>query len=166
MFKRPFIPVLFLLLGFSLLPFASAFALAPARLSPLNPVLGPEVLCLPALFLAAFVEGIIVVIGARLRKKPAGRLLLASTLANCITVPALSIVSLFAGVEIGSTAGWIVFLVIAELLIWAFEAFVLRRFPGTQLSWKEALSFSGVMNLASLLAGFGATALLLLAASA
>ncbi len=158
MFKRVFVSGI-LLPAFGILPSTSALGLAAARLSPLNPVLGPVDLCLPALFLAAVVEGIIVLVGARMREKPAGKLLLACTLVNCLTVTALALATTFAGTVIGSTVGWIAFLVIAELLIGLFEASFLRRFPGTQLSWKEALSFSGAMNLASLLAGFGVVAL-------
>ncbi len=139
---------------------ASLDAVPRNPIAPPDPVMGPEFLCLPVLVFTVLTEGIIVLIGARLRRKPGRRLLLASALANCITVTALTVyLALIASIA-GSAAEAIALLVAAELAIWLFEAFFLRRYPGTQVSWKEALSFSAAMNLGSLAAGYGALLLL------
>ncbi len=128
-------------------------------LAPLNPVMGPEVLCLPTLILAVSTEGLIALVVALIRKKPVGRLLIASAVGNCITVSALTIMSFFAGL-VHSTWGLILFLVAAEIAIWLFEAFFMHRYPGTQLNLREALSLSLIMNLGSIAAGYGVVALL------
>ncbi len=154
MFKR--LPLAPLLLAFSALPSASAFATAlhTERVAPLNPVLGPEALCLPALALAILTEGIVVLVGARILKKPAGRLLKACVFVNLITVTALSLAT---GTGL---IGSVMALVVAEIAIWLFEGFFLWRYARTLLNWKEAFSLSFAMNLASFAAGYGVVALL------
>ncbi len=114
---------------------------------PHDPVLGPTDLCLPALLLAIITEGAVLLLLARIRKRPARRLLLAGGLVNVITVTALALVT-----GLGSAS--IATLVIAEIVIWLFEAAFLVLYPGTEVSWQEGLVFSLFMNLTSLLAGW------------
>ena len=89
------------------------------------------------------IEGLVVFGFARWRKKPAGRLVLASVLANVATQTLLWLaLNLFAGHYLAT-------LLVAEALIWPAEAGALYYFPGTRLDWKEALLLSLGMNLAS-----------------
>ena len=133
----------------SLVSAASIAATAP------DPLMGPECYCLPTLLLAILTEGAVMLVCARIWRKPAGRLLRAYVLANCITVTALTLLTGLVFTLLRSQPDVIAALIAVEIAIWLFEAFVLRRFPGTQVSWREALAFSLVANLASLAAGFG-----------
>ena len=121
---------------------------------PLNPVLGPQDLCLPWLLLAILTEGTVILICAGIRRKPTARLLLACTLANCISVMALALLITLSSHLVGSSQGYAAVLITAEIVIWLFEAYFVWRYPGTQVNWKEALSFSLATNLASLAAGY------------
>ncbi len=114
---------------------------------PLDPVLGPMDLCLPALLLAIITESAVLFLLARVRKKPARRLLVACGLVNVVTVTALALV-------IGLASTTITTLVVAEVVIWLFEAAFLALYPGTEVNWTEGLVFSLVMNMTSLLAGW------------
>ena len=109
----------------------------------------------PILLLAgtAIVEGVVLLLLARLRKKPTGWLVLASIIGNIITV-----IPLTAGLGLGWFQG-VSACLSAEIGVWLVEAAVLRFFPRTQASWKEALLYSGVMNLCSLGAGAAAVRL-------
>ncbi len=120
---------------------------AAVRGLPQDPVLGPVDLCLPALLLAIVTEGAVLVLLARIRKKPARRLLVACGLVNVITVTALALVA-------GLGSATIVTLLVAEIVIWLFEAAFLVLYPGTEVSWQEGLVFSLFMNVTSLLAGW------------
>ncbi len=144
--------------SFSFFPLGTAIARALGTL--LNPVMGPEVACLPVLLFAIFTEGLVVLAAALIRKKPVRRLLLACALANCVTVTALTVLLEFIGSIVLGTAGIVAVLVEAEVAIWLFEAFFMHQFRGTQVSWKEALAFSLAMNLGSLAAGWGLVAFL------
>jgi hypothetical protein len=95
------------------------------------------------LFLTIFIEGIIACGFASWRKKPIGRILAASVLANILTQSLLwGALNLFPG-------HYLLTLFMMEAFIWPLESAILRYFPGTQLGWCEALIFNLGMNLAS-----------------
>ncbi len=129
------------------LGFGTLLSAVAAAGVPRDPVLGPADLCLPALLLAILTEGVVLLLLARIRKKPARRLLVACGLVNAITVTALALVT-------GLGSATIAMLVGAEIIIWLFEAAFLTLYPGTEISWVEGLIFSLIMNATSLLAGW------------
>lgn len=89
------------------------------------------------------VEGLVVVAYALWKRKPVGRILLASILVNILTQSILWVVlNLF-------FARYLSALLISEFFIWLIESAFLRFFPGTQLGWKESILLSLVMNLSS-----------------
>ena len=96
-----------------------------------------------SLLFTLFVEGLIVTGYAAWRKKPAGRLLLASVLMNIATQSALWLaLNLFLD-------RYLLTLAVAEPLIWLAESACLYFFPGTRLGVREAALLSLTMNLAS-----------------
>ncbi len=114
---------------------------------PRDPVLGAADLWLPALLLAIITEGAVLLVLARIRKRPARKLLVVCGLGNVITVTVLALL-------IGLGSATIMTLVVAEIVIWLFEAAFLMLYPGTEVNWKEGLIFSLFMNVTSLLAGW------------
>ena len=96
-----------------------------------------------SLFFTILVEGMIVLGYARLRKKPAGRLLLVSVFANGVTQSILwFVLNFFLG-------HYLTALFITEIFIWLIESLILSIWPGSRLTWREAWLLSLVMNLAS-----------------
>jgi hypothetical protein len=89
------------------------------------------------------IEAAIVLAYALWKKRPAGRLLLTSILANLLTQSMLWIVLNF------FYARYLTALFISEFFVWLIESAILRYFPGNQLKWREAILLSFVMNLAS-----------------
>jgi hypothetical protein len=80
-------------------------------------------------------------------KKPLAPVLLTSIVANIITHSFLWVIlNLF-------FQHYLVTLLIAEVLIWLLESFLLYRFPANRLGLKEAAVLSLCMNMASF--GFG-----------
>ncbi len=128
--------------------------------NPRNSAFGPDAVCLVVWIFTVFTEGIVVLIVARLRKKPAQRVILACALSNCITVAALTACVILAASFVQTLVAMMALLVAVAPAFLLFEAFFLRHYPGTRVSWKEALSFSAAMNLGSLAAGYGVLALL------
>ncbi len=148
--QRPvFVLILFGVVGVALL-----------AANPRESVFGPDSLCQAIWIFTVLTEGIVVLVLARLRKKPAPRVILACALGNCVTVAALTAYVIFTASFIQSLIAMMALLVAAEPAVWLSEAFFLRHYPGTRVSWKEALSFSAAMNLGSLAAGSGVAALL------
>ncbi len=96
-----------------------------------------------SLLTTVFIEGVIVLAYAFWRRKPAGRILLTSVLANVVTQSML-----WAALNFFFTR-YLTVLLISEIFIWLIEGAFLRFFPGNQLGWKEAILLSLVMNLAS-----------------
>jgi hypothetical protein len=93
--------------------------------------------------LTIFIEGIIVCGFALWRKKPIGRILAASVLANLLTQFLLwGVLNLFPG-------HYLITLFVMEIFIWLLESAILYYFPGTKLDRRAALSLSLGMNLAS-----------------
>ena len=96
-----------------------------------------------SLLFTLFVEGLVVLGYAAWRKKPAGRLLLASVVMNIGTQSMLWLaLNLFPDHYLAT-------LVVAEPVIWLVESACLYGFPGTRLAWQEAALLSLAMNLAS-----------------
>ena len=96
-----------------------------------------------SLLFTIFIEGIIVLGYAVWRKKPAGRLLLASALANLLTQSLLWLtLNLF-------WQYYLTALLTAEIFIWLIESLILYRWPGSRVTGKEAVLLSLGMNLAS-----------------
>ena len=94
------------------------------------------------------VEGIVVISYSIWRKKPVGPLLLTATLANLITQITLwLLLAIF-------FQHYLVTLVLAEVLIWMIESFLLYYFSANQLGFQEALAISLMMNLASFVLGW------------
>jgi hypothetical protein len=89
------------------------------------------------------IEGIIVCGFAFWRRKPVGQILTASVAANILTQSLLwGMLNLFA-------AHYLITLFVMEALIWPLESAILYYFPDARLDWREALSLSLGMNLAS-----------------
>jgi len=100
----------------------------------------------PLLF-TIIVEGIIVLGYSIWRKKPLVPILFATTLANLITQSFLRLVlNLFFHY-------YLIVLIIAEILIWLVESFLLYRLLANQLRLQEAVFLSLNMNLASFALG-------------
>ncbi|MGC1374863.1 MAG: hypothetical protein WA821_01485 [Anaerolineales bacterium] len=98
---------------------------------------------LGSLLFTILIEGIVVLGYAAWRKKPAGRLLLASLFANLLTQSLLWLaLNLF-------FQHYLAALFTAEVFIWPIESLILYRWPGSRLTWKEAVLLSLGMNLAS-----------------
>jgi hypothetical protein len=96
-----------------------------------------------SLLLTIFIEALIVCGFASWRKKPAGRILAASVLANALTQSLLwGALNLFPG-------HYLIVLFVMEFFIWPLEGVLLHYFPASRLDWREALSLSLGMNLAS-----------------
>ncbi len=96
-----------------------------------------------SLLITISVEGVIALAYASWKTKPAGRILLASILANAVTQSLLWVVlNLYA-------AHYLTALFTSEIVIWLIESAFLRLFPGNRLAWKEAVLLSLAMNLAS-----------------
>ena len=96
-----------------------------------------------SLLFTLFVEGIVVLGYALWRKKPGGRLLLASVIANGATQSILwLILNLFPN-------HYLTTLFITEIFIWLIESLIFYGWPGSQLAWREAVLLSLGMNLAS-----------------
>ncbi|MCL4530035.1 MAG: hypothetical protein M1282_11540 [Chloroflexi bacterium] len=89
------------------------------------------------------IEGLVVTVYAFWKRKPVGRILLASILANVLTQSALWIVLNL------SFARYLIALFVSEIFIWLIESLFLRFFPGSQLGWKESVLLSLVMNISS-----------------
>ena len=95
------------------------------------------------LSLTILIEGVIVCGFALWRKKPAGRLLAASVLANLLTQSLLwEALNLFPGQYLST-------LFVMEIFIWLLESASLHYFPGSRLKGREALSLGLGMNLVS-----------------
>lgn len=93
--------------------------------------------------LTILIEGIIACGFALWQKKPAGRILAASVVANILTQPMLwGALKLF-------PHAYLLTLFIMEFFIWLIESVILHYFPATRLIWREALYLSFAMNLAS-----------------
>jgi hypothetical protein len=93
--------------------------------------------------LTILIEGIIVCGFAFWQKKPVGRILAASMVANILTQSLLwGVLNLFA-------THYLITLFVMEVLIWPMESAILYYFPDTRLDWRETLSLSLGMNLAS-----------------
>ena len=103
---------------------------------------------IPSLLVTLIVEGGIVVSYAVWCKKPLGSLLLTSVPVNILTQSILWIVLIF------SYNHYLVFLAIAEILIWKIESLFLYAVPANQLSLTEAAMLSLIMNLSSLAIGW------------
>jgi len=101
----------------------------------------------PLLF-TIIVEGIVVLGYSIWRKKPLSPILFSATLANLITQSFLWLVlNVFLHY-------YLVVLIIAEILIWLVESFLLYRLPANQLRLQEAVFLSLNMNLASFALGW------------
>ena len=96
-----------------------------------------------SLLFTIFIEGLVVLGYSAWRRKPAGRLLPASLLANLLTQSLLwlTLNLLF--------KHYLAALFTAEAFIWLIESLILYRWPGSRLTWKEAVLLSLGMNLAS-----------------
>lgn len=95
------------------------------------------------LSLTVLIEAIIACGFALWRKKPLGRILAASVVANILTQSMLwGALKLF-------PHAYLLTLFTMEFFIWLIESALIRYFPGTQLTWREALLLSLGMNLAS-----------------
>ncbi len=96
-----------------------------------------------SLLITLAIEGTIVLAYAFWKRKPAGRILLASAAANVATQTMLwaALNFLF--------AHYLTVLLVSEFFIWLIESAFLRFFPGTRLGWKESILLSLAMNLAS-----------------
>jgi hypothetical protein len=93
--------------------------------------------------LTILIEGVIACGFAFWQKKPAGRILAASLLANLLTQSLLwGVLNLFPN-------HYLLTLFTTEFFIWPLESLLLHYFPGTRLDRREALSLSLGMNLAS-----------------
>lgn len=100
------------------------------------------------LLVTIIVEGVVVLGYSIWRKKPVGPILLTSILANLITQSLLWIaLSLF-------FQYYLALLLIAEIIIWMIESISLYGFRFNQLSAREALLLSLVMNLSSFALGW------------
>jgi hypothetical protein len=95
------------------------------------------------LSLTILIEGIIACGFALWQKKPVGRLLAVSVLANILTQ------SMLWGALKLLPHAYLLTLFTMEFFIWLIESAIFRHFPGTHLTWREALSLSLGMNLAS-----------------
>jgi len=95
------------------------------------------------LLITILVEGAIVSGFSIWRKKPVRSILFTSVVANLITQSLLWIVlNLF-------FQNYLAALLIAEILIWMIESFLLYRFPANRLGLQEATLLSLFMNSAS-----------------
>jgi hypothetical protein len=95
------------------------------------------------LILTILIEEIIASGFALWRKKPTGRILAVSIFANILTQ------SLLWGALKLFPHAYLLTLFTMELFIWLIESAILRYFPFTRLTWREALLLSLGMNLAS-----------------
>jgi hypothetical protein len=93
--------------------------------------------------LTILIEGIVICGFALWQKKPLGRLLAASVVANILTQ------SMLWGALMLFPHAYLLTLFTMEFLIWLIESAILRYFPAAQLTWREALLLSLGMNLAS-----------------
>ena len=101
-----------------------------------------------SLLVTVIIEGVIVLGYAAWHKKPAGRLLLASIIANLGTQSALWL-------ALNSfPAHYMATLLLAEAVIWPAEGLCLHAFPGTRLGWSESMLLSLAMNAASFSLGW------------
>ncbi len=133
----------------------SLLALSLVSARPADPILvGPESVCGPVLLLALLVECPVILLCAYIRHKPRRSMLLAAILANVISVTGLSVWLML------GPLGSVLSMVSGEIAVWFFEAVFLHGFRGTGITWPEAATFSLVMNLGSLAAGWGLVALL------
>jgi hypothetical protein len=96
-----------------------------------------------SLLFTIFIEGLVVLGYSAWRKKPAGRLLLVSILANLLTQSLLWLTLNLL------SAHYLPTLFTAEVFIWLIESLIFYRWPGSCLTWKEAVLLSLGMNLAS-----------------
>ena len=95
------------------------------------------------LFITSIVEGVVVIGYCLWGKKPAKPILLTSMCGNLITQSFLWILlNLF-------FQTYLVTLLIAEILIWIVESFLLYCIPANHLKFKEAVLLSLGMNLFS-----------------
>jgi membrane-associated PAP2 superfamily phosphatase len=96
-----------------------------------------------SLLFTIFIEGLVVLGYSAWRKKPAGRLLLVSILANLLTQSLLGLaLNLF-------WEHYLTALLTAEIFIWLIEGLIFYRWPGSRLTRTEAVLLSLGMNLAS-----------------
>jgi hypothetical protein len=94
------------------------------------------------------VEGVVISGYSFWCKKPLAPILLTSLLANLSTQSLLWIaLQLF-------FQRYLIALLISEVFIWLIEGFLLYRFPANQLSLREAIFLSLLMNTASLSLGW------------
>ncbi len=94
--------------------------------------------------LTILIEGLMAGGFALWQKKTVINLLVASLFANLLTQSLLwGVLRLFPG-------HYLLALFSTEFLIWLLESAMLYYFPGTRLTWNEALSLNLGMNLASL----------------
>ncbi len=98
--------------------------------------------------LTLLVEGLLVVLYALWRRKPALTLLLASVIMNLFTQ-----VMLWAAINLYIASPRLT-VSVAEIFIFVMEGAFLRLFPGSRLGWVEAMLLSLAINLASFSAGW------------
>jgi hypothetical protein len=99
------------------------------------------------LAITIFIEGVIAFIYSRWQGKPLLPILLTSLFANLITQSILWI-----GLLLFFRHYWLV-LIVLEIFIWLLESLLFYRIRVNQLTLKEAMSLSLVINLASFSAG-------------
>jgi hypothetical protein len=95
------------------------------------------------LSITLLVESLIVIGFAAWFKKPTGHLLLSSIAINILTQGMLWALLLTV------PRHYLLTLFIAEVCIWVVEGTILHLYPYNRLMWREALSLSLIMNLAS-----------------
>ncbi len=101
-----------------------------------------------SLVITIVIEGAIVLAYAFWKRKPAGRILLASLLANILTQSMLWVVlNLFFD-------HYRIALLTSEVCIVWIEGAFLRLFPDTRLTWKESIVLSLAMNVSSFSIGW------------
>ena len=100
------------------------------------------------LLVTIIIEGAVALVYSIWRKKPIGPIFITSVIANLITQSLLWIVlNLF-------FQHYLVTLIIAEIIIWMIESVLLYGFRFNQLSAKESLFLSLMMNLSSFALGW------------
>ena len=100
------------------------------------------------LAITIIIEGAVVTAYAIWRKKPLYHLLFSSICANLLTQVFLwAVLSIF-------PQAYLISLIIAEFCIWGIEAMILYLYRPNQLTLREAILLSLVMNLASFSIGW------------
>jgi hypothetical protein len=95
------------------------------------------------LWITIVVEGVVVLLYSAVQKKPAGRLLIASIIANMLTQSLLwAILQVFFN-------HYLIALFMMEVLIWLVESLLLFHLSKGQMYLKSAMIVSLLMNLAS-----------------